>query len=247
MINRLKKKLRTNNSARAVREHYMGLRNSRDSAVKRFATICNSMEVLTVFDVGANVGQFSKDMRRHSFGAKIYSFEPVQETFIKLVGNFRNDSEWEGIKKGIGRYAGTLEINLSANAGLSTSFMEMGEQHLIDFPDSRYIGTETVEVTTIDEQIRDLRIEPTELAVKIDVQGYELEVLWGMSNYIRDIKCVLIEASLTPLYLGEPTLSEIIAFLEKHNHRVVDIFRGVQSRNGQLLQVDLISQNFKDF
>lgn len=246
MINLLKQKLRANNFARSLREQYVGLRDSRDSVAKRFATICNSMEILTVFDVGANVGQFSKDVRRHSFRGKIYSYEPVQETFSKLVSNFKNDSEWEGIKKGVGRMAGTLEINLSANAGLSTSFMDMGERHLIDFPDSRYIGTETVEVTTIDEQIYDLKIEPNELAVKIDVQGFELEVLWGMSNYIKDIKCVLIEASLTPLYLGEPTLSEIIAFLEKHNHRVVDIFRGVQSRSGHLLQVDLISVNLKD-
>jgi FkbM family methyltransferase len=242
----MKKILRANSSARAFRENYLGLRNTRDSAVKRFAKICNSMEVLTVFDVGANVGQFSKDIRRHSFKAKIYSFEPVQETFIKLVSNFRNDSEWRGIKKGVGRYTGTLEINLSANAGLSTSFMEMGEQHLIDFPDSRYIGTETVEVTTIDAQISDLKIQPSKLAVKIDVQGFELEVLWGMTTYIRDIRCLLIEASLVPLYLGEPTLSEIIAFLESHNHRVVDVFRGVQSRTGQLLQVDLISVNLKD-
>lgn len=246
MISRLKKLLRANTTARAFRENYLGFRNTHDSAVKQFAKLCNSMEVFTVFDVGANVGQFSKDIRRHSFKAKIYSFEPVQETYTKLVSNFRNDSEWIGIKKGVGRYTGTLEINLSANAGLSTSFMDMGEQHLINFPDSRYIGTEIVEVTTIDAQISDLKIEPSKLGVKIDVQGFELEVLWGMSTNIREIRCLMIEASLAPLYLGEPTLSEIITFLESHNHRVVDIFRGVQSRSGQLLQVDLISVNFKD-
>ena len=246
MINIIKERLRANNSFRRAKEIYVGLRNSRVSAAERFATICNSLEVVTVFDIGANVGQFSRDVRRHSFRGQIYSFEPVQETFSKLFNNFKNDSDWTGIRKAVGRKSGALEINLSANAGLSNSFMEMGEQHLINFPNSRYTGTEMVGITTIDDQIYSLKIKPKELAVKVDVQGFELEVLFGMSSHIRDIRCILIEASLTPLYLGEPSLSEIISFLEKNNHRVVDVFRGVQSKKGYLLQVDLISVNLKD-
>ena len=246
MFKNVKAKLRTNRIARSGREKYLGLKMSGDSAAKRFAEICNSQNIAIVFDVGANVGQFSKDLRRHDYSGEIYSFEPVKDVFLKLANNFKNDSGWNGIQKGLGRTSGLLQINVSANSGLSTSFLEMGNQHLKNFPDSGYIRNETVEVSSLFDELSQLEIDPKNLAVKIDVQGFELEVLAGAGTQLKHIKYLLIEASLVPLYVGEPSLSELIEFLEANNHRVIDVYKGVKSTTGNLLQIDIISEKYSE-
>jgi FkbM family methyltransferase len=246
MFKYIKAILRTNRIARSGREKYLGLKMSSDSAAKRFAEVCNSENITTVFDVGANVGQFSKDLRRHGYTGEIYSFEPVNDVYLKLASNFKNDSRWHGIQKGLGRTSGSLQINVSANSGLSTSFLEMGTHHLKNFPDSGYIRNETAEVSSLFDEISQLKINPNNLAVKIDVQGFELEVLEGAGSQLKNIKCLLIEASLVPLYVGEPTLSVLVKFFEANNHRVIDVYRGVKSTTGELLQIDIISEKYSE-
>ena len=241
MFYNLKNRFRTNRYARSGREMFLGLRNYRETAVKRFTDICLESEVIFVFDVGANVGQFAKDLRRHSYDGAIYSFEPVSYVYQRLAQNFRRDPNWKGLQLGVGSVSGRFNIQISANSGLSTSFLEMGEAHLENFPESHYIENENVRVVTLSDQIKELGIDIGRLAIKIDVQGFELEVLRGLVQEMAEVQCLLIEVSLTSLYVGEPTLSEIITFLENHNHRIVDIFRGVKSNSGDLLQVDVIS------
>jgi FkbM family methyltransferase len=241
MLELIKRILRTNSTARQWREYWVGIKGSRNTAVKRFAEICIAKNVTVVMDVGANVGQFSRDLRRNHFKGTIFSFEPVHSTFQVLSKNFRNDSGWVGLQLGVGSSEGKLDIQISANSGLSTSFMDMESNHLENFPNSVFIGLETVEVTTLSKQISQLGIDPNSLAVKIDVQGFELEVLKGLISELKDVKCLLIEASLIPLYVGEPTFKELIDFLNLHNHEVKDMFRGVESNSGDLLQLDLIT------
>ena len=226
-----------------MRESFLGLSTYRENAVRRFASLCNSKDIEFVFDVGANVGQFVLDLRRHGYRNNVVSFEPVSDTYTKLVQNFKNDHNLRGLQKGVGREQGELQINLSANAGLSTSFLDMEVNHLENFPQSNFVSTEIVQVTTIADQIRDSRIDPLKLAVKIDVQGFELEVLRGAISELKNIRCLLIEVSLIPLYVGEPSLKELLEFLDLHDHKVVDIFRGIKAKNGNLLQVDLITLN----
>jgi FkbM family methyltransferase len=226
-----------------MRENFLGLSAFRENAARRFAALCNSNDIEVVFDVGANVGQFVLDLRRHCYKKNIVSFEPVSETYTKLLQNFRNDHNWHGLQKGVGKNQGELLIILSANSGLSTSFLDMEASHLENFPQSKFVGTETVQVTTISDQIKNFRIDASKLAIKIDVQGFELDVLRGAIGDLKGVRCLLIEASLIPLYVGEPSLKELLEFLDLHGHKVVDVFRGIKGKDGNLLQVDLITLN----
>ena len=241
MFYAIKERFRANSYARLSREIYKGLGNYRNTAVKRFADICLWNDVAVVFDVGANVGQFAKDLRRHSYRGLIFSFEPVSTVFERLAKNFKKDTRWHGLRLGVGSISGNFDIQISANSGLSTSFLEMDKKHFENFPESYYVRSENVRVVTLSEQIKDLGVDKAKLAIKIDVQGFELEVLRGAQQEIADVQCLLIEVSLTSLYVGEPTLNEIISFLDNHNHKIVDIFRGVSSKAGNLLQIDVIS------
>jgi FkbM family methyltransferase len=57
--------------------------------------------------------------------------------------------------------------------------------------------------------------------VKIDVQGYELEVLKGMGDLIKEVKCLQVESSLAPFYEGQPTFATLHDFLRASNFVLV--------------------------
>lgn len=58
--------------------------------------------------------------------------------------------------------------------------------------------------------------------LKIDVQGYELEVLKGMGRLLGEVQCLELECALAPLYVAQPTLCEQYAFL---SHAGFDLVR----------------------
>ena len=52
--------------------------------------------------------------------------------------------------------------------------------------------------------------------VKIDVQGFEKEVLLGMENLLGDVLCIELEASFLPFYVGQPSF-QFNAFLVRRD------------------------------
>ena len=57
--------------------------------------------------------------------------------------------------------------------------------------------------------------------VKVDVQGFELSVLRGFGDLLDQVCCVELETVVTPLYLGQPTLSEVTEFMRSRGFGLV--------------------------
>lgn len=243
ILTRAKRLLRGNNFARTIRDLYKNNSLDKKSAAQRFAELCTIMKIEYLVDAGANVGQFGLDIRRHGFLYNIYSYEPVESAFQKLQRNSAKFANWNVEKLALGSTPGKHTINISGNDGLSTSFLTMGELHRKNFPESTYVSTEMVKISTVASELAKKSLPFGSTALKADVQGFEYEVLLGAGAQLNEIPLILIEVSLTPLYDGEPEMIELLNLLQKNGHQVIDIFRGVQSGNGNLLQVDLITGN----
>src|SRR5437868_4028361 len=71
-----------------------------------------------VFDVGANVGQFGRDLRRHvGYRGRIVSFEPMRSAHEALIRLAARDDAWEVAQRAaIGANCGTITINVSGNS-----------------------------------------------------------------------------------------------------------------------------------
>lgn len=76
--------------------------------------------------------------------------------------------------------------------------------------------------------------------LKLDVQGYELEVLRGATRILGSVQFVLLEVSLVKYNAGGPLFDEVIEWMGKHRYRLVELFDTSRSRNGQLVQIDLL-------
>ncbi len=226
----LKNRLRSNPHARRLRDVLRAIPEVMNSQSKSVAKKCISSEISAILDVGANVGQFAIDMRRNGYRNFIYSYEPVADTFSALMQRVSKDEDYRS-------------IHVSGNSGLSSSLLTMDSVHLENFPKSSYVSSESVFLSTVDRQVDLLKLDPQSSMIKIDVQGYEFNVLQGSIQTLQDFRYCYLEVSLVKLYQGESTFFDILKRLEESGHEVIDLFRGVSAKDGSLLQVDVLTQS----
>jgi FkbM family methyltransferase len=241
----MKQSFRTNAYLRKIKAFNEFLDNARRSKFKALMKLISENEIEVVIDIGANVGQFALDLRRAGYLGDIISFEPVSKTFVTLSRNSAREKRWRVFDLAIGSRVSKEFINISNNDSLSSSFRDMNKLHLSNFPKSYFSSEELVSVSTLDRQLNILKISPAKCLLKIDVQGFERDVLAGGINSIPLIPVCFIEGSLSPLYDGEYDLRELLNKLHDLGHNLFELFPGVRAKNGKLLQVDIISTNLE--
>ena len=142
------------------------------------------LELDLIFDVGANTGQYGKKIRKAGYSGTIISFEPISSAYLKLLETSKSDPKWLVHKRSaIGNINGTSEIQVSSNS-VSSSLLAMADAHLIAAPESLYETRETVEVETLDKIGPAYMQGHQIIGLKIDVQGYEMEVLRGARDVL---------------------------------------------------------------
>jgi FkbM family methyltransferase len=135
-----------------------------------------------VFDVGANVGSRSKLFL--NLGAKVVAFEPQPELCDHLTQNLRLHNRFTPMPIGLGANPSIVELKISdahVLSSMSNRWIESTTQSG-RFSSYNWDKSIDVKVDTIDNMINKFGIPKF---VKIDVEGYELEVLQGLSHQIK--------------------------------------------------------------
>lgn len=214
------------------------------SPLARTVRLLSRFGVDCVVDVGANDGGFASGIRRLGYGGRIISFEPLQAPYDQLRRKASADGNWEALQYAVGGSGGEVQINVSGNAGLSSSVLPMLEAHTNVAPQSRYVRTETVRQECLDVLLGDLGVgSGVRTFLKLDVQGYEREVLQGASRLLDSgaIVGMQLELSLVPLYSGAMSYREALDFADGLGMDLMGldpVFADPDS--GRLLQVDAV-------
>ena len=217
--------------------HRIGLDLSRYIPLERALA---AKAITTVFDIGANQGQFGSELRRDGYKGRIVSFEPMMKAHRTLVRKSRRDGLWEVHERcAIGAENGVVEINVARNSG-SSSILPMLAEHLSAAPDSVYIGKETVAQLRFDEIFR-AYIAPGERSfMKIDTQGYEKEVMVGAPEALATVTGLQLEVSFFDLYERQPSYKYFLNWAEANGFRLWSIHDGFSSmRDSKTLQADV--------
>lgn len=100
----------------------------------------------------------------------------------------------------------------------------------------------TAQITLPMLRLDDLELDlPAPLLVKLDVQGYELEVLAGASETMKRTEVILSEVSLLEYNEGEPLIHEVIGWMAERGFLPYDICGGLRRSSDQaLFQTDMI-------
>jgi FkbM family methyltransferase len=207
---------------------------------RQLAKQLDSRRIDVVFDVGANSGQFAASLRSAGYKGRIVSFEPLSKPFEILKGRASKDPLWDCRQGALGDLEGTIAINVAGNAGQSSSALPMMEAHQDACPQANYIGTEEVPIHRFDSIAQEF-LRPTDSCfLKIDVQGFEKQVLAGSRSTLND-GCVgmQLELSIVPLYEGCMLIREAIDLAYSMGFTLTGLLPGFTDvRNGEMLQAD---------
>jgi FkbM family methyltransferase len=206
-----------------------------------------SLGIRTVLDIGANVGQFSKEIRRLLPEAKIYSFEPLKECFDKLNSLMLNDKNFKSFNFALGDKNEGIVMNKSAYSP-SSSILEMSEVHKSLFPHTKEHIAERIMVKKLDEVAKDLNLDK-EILIKVDVQGFEDRVIKGGEKTFREAKAVIIEVSFAELYSDQPSFDDLYQKLRELDFEYCgSLEQKIDSHTASIISEDslFILNNFKD-
>ena len=207
-------------------------------AVGRRARLLAALGIDLVIDVGANQGQFAFEIRGSGYAGQIISVEPLTAPFRRLSAFASRDGNWTVIQSAVGALPGSGYMHVAANRGASSSFLPMLELHARVAPQARIVTDEEVRIATIDALVRPYLTDRSAIFTKIDVQGYELEVLAGGSDILSQSPLVQLEMSLIPLYEGGCTYPDVLKFMGEQGFSLIGIEPGLSSATGVLLQAD---------
>lgn len=178
-------------------------------------------------DVGANTGQFGAFLRRIGFRGPIVSFEPVLASFAQLEKARAADAAWTAhcvalgdrseartmnVYSGTSQFSSLLEANAYAKEAWSSSLADVEKREvLVRRLDDLY--DETVAVTGAQR-----------LFLKLDTQGFDLQVLHGAPRALRNVEVIQVEVSFIPLYEAAPTGLDLLADLQSRGFHVSGMF-----------------------
>lgn len=171
-----------------------------------------------VLDIGAARGTWTEDVTPIFPTARYILVDPLPENEATLMALAARSSNVRYVKAAIGAASGLL--NIYAHGDQSSFFASS------DF----YGDPIPVPVKTCDEVLSaepDLPA-PAVVLMKIDVQGYEIEVLKGAEKTLEDCVVLLVEVSTQRSYENAPLAHEVIAYLGDRGFCIYDVASYVQ-------------------
>jgi FkbM family methyltransferase len=208
---------------------------------KQLSTILKLLKIDVVFDIGANEGQFAREIRQHGYRGKIISFEPLTSARKNLIIFSERDPGWHVHEQSaIGDQDGEIEIHIAGNS-VSSSVLPMLESHSSAAVGSAYVGSERVPIFKLDSVANRYLEKNSNLFIKIDTQGYEWQALDGASKTLKQAQGVLCELSLVPLYHEQRLWRDVVDRLDQKGFILWALQKGfTNQKTGQSLQVDAI-------
>jgi FkbM family methyltransferase len=188
------------------------------------ARVLRATEANLVLDVGANVGQFAEGLRRHGFEGRIASFEPVSEPFARLQATAEGDELWSAYHYALGADDGTAEINRVP--GTMSSLLPASDFGKGWSDKLRKQTTETIQVRRLDGVLAEVAdgIDPVRAYLKMDTQGFDLEVFEGAGAGLGAVVAMQSEMSCVPIYDGMPRLPQQWTVYEDAGFEAVGVY-----------------------
>ncbi|SDC70094.1 methyltransferase, FkbM family [Niabella drilacis] len=158
--------------------------------IDRFLPRLSQQSEVVIFDVGANIGEWSLYAAKMGYSASIYAFEPSKATYDTLVQNTRAYPNIKCVNLGLGDKIGQYTLYSSRQESPIASLYK------IDNPVEEYSEkyTQTINISTVENFCQNNNVE--EIAfLKIDVEGHEYKALLGAGELIQNgkIRCIQFE------------------------------------------------------
>lgn len=227
----LKKKLfhfitlqKRNSIGRALRNVSHSLRNALENKMNdnelsgeyRVLRILARKNLKVVFDVGANVGNWTTELKKNSSACSVHLFEPVPQTFEKLCQNLKSIDKVFLNQLALSDSQGLIEFNFyPSNSYFSSIYKTAITQDFKTIQIETVLGDDYCDFHQLDE------ID----FLKIDVEGAENKVLQGFSKRLKQQKIKVIQFEYGPLNIDSRfLLKDFFELFEQNGYRIGKIY-----------------------
>lgn len=204
------------------------------------AMLLEELRVNCVLDVGARYGEYGSMLRRIGYQGRIVSFEPIEGNFEVLARTSAADRKWHALAIALGREDTTREINVMSSSNFS-SFLAPNDYG------SRFEGNDIMLKQAVDTRRLDsvaekilAGIDEPRVYLKMDTQGWDLEVIAGALGCLDCIVACQSEMSLQPIYERMPSYSDAIDTFRSLGFAPSAIFPVTRDTGLRLVEFDCV-------
>jgi len=187
----------------------------------RYLSKGSGKPIEVIFDVGANTGQSINKYKQYFPEAEIHAFEPIDETFEKLISNIKNIKNIYPNKFALSSSSGSEKIALSENSPTTNSLRNYVTQN----QEMSNNSTQIVQIQTIDNYFKQKSLEKIDL-LKTDTEGYDLEVLKGGKSLLNSkcINFIITEVTFDPKDNTHTQFSDINKILWDYGYGIIGFY-----------------------
>lgn len=192
----------------------------------------------TIIDVGANIGQFALATHRFYPQATIYSFEPVPDCFQKLTNNVKGIYNIHTYNFALGNQNDEISFFQNAHSHASSA-LKVSKYQKENIPKTKDYQEIKVQCLRLD-QFKFDRPLIAPVLLKLDVQGFEKNVLDGSSDLLEKVDYIVLEVSFISMYEGEALFDEIHTYLKEKGFKLVAPVGALLDSNLVIPQLDML-------
>lgn len=177
-----------------------------------------SVEINTIFDVGANVGQSTEQFLQKFPSSAVHCFEPTPVSYAELLQKFNGNPAVTTNNLGLSDRTHQITFTVDGTSTMNRASLTPGNGTL-------------VQLTTLDEYCAAKKIDFIDY-LKIDTEGHEINVLSGAKTTLKNVKFIEIETSMNPHNKYHCSFTKIFEILANQDFYLFGIYEQVREWSG---------------
>ena len=194
---------------------------------KRISRYLKGLNIEKIIDIGAHKGEFLEKMLKIEKVNSFYVFEPQKNIFNELNEKFSKNEKITLFNFAMDREITNKKLKIN-KLSMTSSLAEINEKslylkikNLLTFSKSNFENEYEIQTNTIDKVFENINL--TKSLLKIDVEGFEINVIEGSQIKLKEIPFVLLENQFGNHYKNN-SFKDIIKLLSKQNFKIYKKF-----------------------
>ncbi|MEK8050124.1 FkbM family methyltransferase [Ideonella sp. DXS22W] len=213
-----------------------------DALPEHLHGLFSRLGINVVIDVGGHYGEYGTRLRAMGYQGRIVSFEPTSEALAKLRPAASGQGDWRVFDSALGSSPGELDINIAEHT-VFNSFLPASEFSRQQFgAETAVARTERVKVETLDRMF-DRCVEGVanpRVYLKLDTQGFDLEVLKGARQVLDRVLGLQSEVSVKPIYQGMPAMADALGIFSELGFELTGLYPVTRTEDLAVIEFDCV-------
>ena len=194
---------------------------------KRISRYLKELDIEKIIDIGAHKGEFLEKMLKIEKVNSFYAFEPQKNIFNELSEKFSKNKKVTLYNFAMDKEITNKKLKIN-KLSMTSSLAEINEKSLylkiknfLTFSKSNFEDEYEIQTNTVDKIFEKISLQKTLL--KIDVEGFEKNVIEGSKMKLKEIPFILLENQFGNHYKNND-FEDIIKLLLEQNFKIYKKF-----------------------